>query len=48
MRAILMEDNASIHAARLTRAYCAYYRVIRIEWPANSPDLNLIENVCDY
>jgi transposase len=42
---ILIEDNASIHSARLTHAYHTYYRVIQIEWPANSPDLNPIKNV---
>ena len=45
MRAIHMEDNASIHTAQLTQAYHNYYGVIRMVWPAHSPDLNPIENV---
>jgi transposase len=45
MRAILMEDNASVHSARLTRSYHVYHGAIRMEWPANSLDLNLVENV---
>ena len=40
-----MEDNASIHTARLTKAYHAYYGFNRMVWPAHSPDLNPIENV---
>ena len=40
-----MEDNASVYTAQFTRAYHAYYRVIRMVWPAHSPDLNPIKNV---
>jgi Transposase and inactivated derivatives len=45
MRAILMEDNASIHTAKLTKGYHAYHGINRMIWPAHSPDLNPIENV---
>jgi transposase len=45
MRAILMEDNASVHSAKLTQSYHTYHGVIQMTWPANSPDLNPIENV---
>ena len=45
MRAILMEDNASIYTSKATRAYHIYHGVIRMTWPAHSPDLNPIENV---
>lgn len=44
-RAILMEDNASVHTARLTQAVHSQYNLNRMTWPANSPDLNPIENV---
>jgi len=45
MRVILMEDNTSIHTAKLTKAYHTYHGVNQIVWPAHSPDLNPIENV---
>jgi transposase len=45
MRTILMEDNAPIHTSRLTRAHHEQYRMLQMHWPANSPDLNPIENV---
>ena len=45
MRGILMEDNASIHTSQYTRGYHAYHGIIRMVWPAHSPDLNPIENV---
>src|ERR1700744_4112374 len=45
MRSILMEDNASIHTAKHTQSYYAYHGIIRMVWPAHSPDLNPIENV---
>ena len=40
-----MEDNTSIHTAKVTRAYHVYYGIIRMVWPPHSPDLNPIENV---
>jgi len=44
-RGILMKDNASVHTAKYTRAWHAYYGFVKMVWPANSPDLNPIENV---
>lgn len=44
-RGILMEDNASVHTAQYTRAWHAYYGFNKMVWPANSPDLNPIENL---
>jgi transposase len=41
----LMEDGASIHTAKLTKSAHAERGVDRTWWPANSPDLNPIENL---
>ena len=42
---ILVEDNASIHSAKATRSTWEQNGMLIMEWPANSPDLNPIENV---
>jgi transposase len=42
---ILMEDNASIHTAKFTRQWHMRLGFNKMVWPANSPDLNPIENV---
>jgi hypothetical protein len=44
-RVTLMEDNASVYKAAHTRSCHADYGHNLMLWPANSPDLNLIENV---
>ena len=43
--AILMEDGATSYTARITKALHNRNGLIRIKWPANSLNLNPIENV---
>ena len=43
--AILMEDGAPIHLEKAPEIWRDERSVGMIEWPANSPDLNPIENV---
>jgi hypothetical protein len=42
---LYQQGNASIHVSRETRQLLAEQNVSLMEWPARSPDLNLIENV---
>ncbi|GFS94701.1 transposable element Tcb2 transposase [Trichonephila clavipes] len=41
---ILMDDNARPHRARIVEEYLEDHGLERMEWPARSPDLNLIEH----
>ena len=46
-RIIVVEDNRPIHMAWITRAwYEDHPEIRRLNWPAKSPDLNVIENLC--
>ena len=42
---ILMEDGAPGHMAKATQAVHEEYGIPKLVWPAQSPDLNPIENV---
>ena len=44
---ILMDDNARAHRARITNRYLEQAAVVRLDWPARSPDLNPIEHAWD-
>ena len=42
----LVEDNSPIHRSKIVRNWINNRKdIIRIDWPANSPDLNIIENI---
>ena len=44
---VLQKDNCSIHVSKLMKEWMAKVNMTILEWPARSPDLNLIENVCE-
>ena len=43
--AIFQDDNAPAHRVRLVNDFLAQQQVIRMAWPACSPDLNPIEHL---
>ncbi|EUC62926.1 transposable element Tcb2 transposase, partial [Rhizoctonia solani AG-3 Rhs1AP] len=47
-RAIFQHDNDPKHTAKHTREWIGNRRLSLLPWPANSPDMNPIENVWDY
>lgn len=42
---LFQDDNAPVHRARITREFKVYNNIPSITWPAQSPDINIIENI---
>ncbi len=43
---IFQQDLAPAHTAKSTKSWLNDHGVGVLDWPANSPDLNPIENLC--
>ena len=40
-----MDNNAPVHKAHAVQNYKDEHKIIFMEWPAQSTDLNIIENI---
>lgn len=45
---IFQHNNASIHRAKIVKTYLTKKNIQVLEWPAYSPDLNIIENCWEH
>ena len=43
---VLQQDGATCHTSKYTKEWCEIQNVRILQWPANSPDLSPIENIC--
>ena len=46
-RFILMDDNVLPHRENVTNAYLEHAKIVRMDWPARSLDLNPIKHESD-
>lgn len=42
---VFQDDNAPVHRSRLLSAYMEENNINTTSWPAQSPDINIIENI---